>query len=131
PARRPSAFSTTRPTDTGTSGPRVTSSPSTTTWTRTSTRVSSSTSSSSTTDPPPPGTHTASKAAATRPSGQPRTENTMPRTITLALTLLALAASGANAQQITWSTIDGGGTMQSTGGRYALSGTIGQPDASS
>ena len=31
--------------------------------------------------------------------------------------------------EITRSTIDGGGVMQSTGGEFELSGTIGQPDA--
>jgi hypothetical protein len=30
---------------------------------------------------------------------------------------------------LTWSTIDGGGMMFSTGGGYSLGGTIGQPDA--
>jgi len=32
---------------------------------------------------------------------------------------------------IPWSTIDGGGTLNATGGSYTLSGTIGQPDAGS
>jgi hypothetical protein len=30
---------------------------------------------------------------------------------------------------LSWSTIDGGGGTWSTGGSYALGGTIGQPDA--
>ncbi len=30
---------------------------------------------------------------------------------------------------LTWSTMDGGGDMFSTGGSYSLGGTIGQPDA--
>ena len=43
-------------------------------------------------------------------------------------------ASIAHAQtgggyDLTWSTIDGGGYMVSTGGSYSLGGTIGQPDA--
>ena len=43
-------------------------------------------------------------------------------------------ASIAHAQtgggyDLTWSTIDGGGYMFSTGGNYSLGGTIGQPDA--
>ena len=50
------------------------------------------------------------------------------------LLILGLATSGANssyAQQyaIPWFKIAGGGGMQSTGGVYTLSGTIGQPDA--
>ena len=40
----------------------------------------------------------------------------------------AFAQSGAT-YKITSSTIDGGGTMRSTGGDFELSGTIGQPDA--
>ena len=50
-----------------------------------------------------------------------------------ALVLLA-AVSLASAQtgewDLTWSTIDGGGAS-SSGDRFALSGTIGQPDAAS
>ena len=38
-----------------------------------------------------------------------------------------LAMSGGD-YEISWSTIDGGGG-RSTGGDYALTGTIGQPDA--
>src|SRR5262249_25492861 len=46
---------------------------------------------------------------------------------------VALAVSPAALGQYTipWSTIDGGGAVSSTGGTYSLSGTIGQPDASS
>ena len=45
-----------------------------------------------------------------------------------------LAASAALAQSgggfdLTWSTIDGGGAMNSSGGTFSLSGTVGQPDA--
>lgn len=43
---------------------------------------------------------------------------------------LALAAYASGQYTVNWSTIDGGGTMSSAGGSYALSGTIGQPDAS-
>ena len=54
--------------------------------------------------------------------------------LTLLLTSLILAglASNARAQSysIDWFTIDGGGGT-STGGVYSVSGTIGQPDASS
>jgi hypothetical protein len=56
------------------------------------------------------------------------------KSIVLALMLLAnfLIASTASAQtggsyDLTWSTIDGGGTTLSGGG-YTLAGTIGQPD---
>jgi hypothetical protein len=45
----------------------------------------------------------------------------------LALATLVLAQSGPLA--IPWSTIDGGGATLSTGGAFALSGTVGQPDA--
>ena len=37
--------------------------------------------------------------------------------------------AGDPTYEITRSTIDGGGTMRSTGGDFELSGTIGQPDA--
>lgn len=50
------------------------------------------------------------------------------------LSLLALLAAGgltAHAQYtIHWSKIAGGGGLNSTGGVFAVSGTIGQPDAS-
>ena len=50
------------------------------------------------------------------------------------ISLLALLAAGgltAHAQySINWSKIAGGGGLNSTGGVYAVSGTIGQPDAS-
>jgi hypothetical protein len=54
----------------------------------------------------------------------------------MALAAVSLAAAPAPAQtggpyDLTWSTIDGGGTMWSTGGVYSLGGTIGQPDAGS
>jgi hypothetical protein len=47
----------------------------------------------------------------------------------LAVLLLALAVFAADAQDyaVDWWTVDGGGGT-STGGVYALSGTIGQPD---
>ncbi|MBI3878576.1 MAG: hypothetical protein HY301_00730 [Verrucomicrobia bacterium] len=52
---------------------------------------------------------------------------------TFIVTCLLLAANAvAHAQTnyaIPWFKIAGGGAMQSTGGVYALSGTIGQPDA--
>jgi uncharacterized repeat protein (TIGR01451 family) len=48
----------------------------------------------------------------------------------LAVALLAAAAPSAHAQpyDASWWTVDGGGT-DSAGGPYALSGTVGQPDA--
>jgi len=51
---------------------------------------------------------------------------------TLGALVLAALATVARAQSggqfdLSWSTIDGGGA--STGGRFALSGTVGQPDA--
>jgi len=50
------------------------------------------------------------------------------------LAALGLAAPAARGQSggpydLTWSTIDGGGTTAATGGAYALGGTAGQPDA--
>jgi uncharacterized membrane protein len=52
----------------------------------------------------------------------------------VALTLFIANATSTRAQtsgtyELTWSTIDGGGATSSTGGTYALDGTIGQPDA--
>lgn len=43
-------------------------------------------------------------------------------TVILASTVLA-------GFELNWSTIDGGGAMNATGGNFSLSGTIGQPDA--
>jgi uncharacterized repeat protein (TIGR01451 family) len=45
--------------------------------------------------------------------------------------VIGLAAPLASAQPyaISWSTVDGGGTMSAAGGAFALAGTIGQPDA--
>ena len=48
--------------------------------------------------------------------------------------MIAIGAASAAAQtgggyDLTWSSIDGGGTLFSTGGGYELGGTIGQPDA--
>lgn len=51
------------------------------------------------------------------------------------LMALLLAGSGVVVAQsgggyeLTWSTIDGGGAMFSTGGTYSLGGTVGQHDA--
>jgi hypothetical protein len=50
------------------------------------------------------------------------------------LTAIILAAAvgapaAAQSYDLSWSSIDGGGEMFSTGGLFELSGTIGQPDA--
>ncbi|MFK7759485.1 MAG: GC-type dockerin domain-anchored protein [Phycisphaerales bacterium] len=45
------------------------------------------------------------------------------------LSLPAMAGPSGGAFSIPWSTIDGGGVLNSSGGSYTLSGTIGQPDA--
>lgn len=42
---------------------------------------------------------------------------------------IASAGIGGGSFSIPWSTIDGGGVINSTGGSYTLSGTVGQPDA--
>jgi uncharacterized repeat protein (TIGR01451 family) len=48
----------------------------------------------------------------------------------LALGALMLAAPPAAAQyEVAWWTVDGGGTANTAGGPYTLSGTVGQPDA--
>ena len=49
--------------------------------------------------------------------------------IRAATTALALAAAGALAFELTWTSVDGGGTMWSMGGGYTLGATAGQPDA--
>lgn len=37
-------------------------------------------------------------------------------------------AQSGGGYDLTWNTIDGGGVIESTGGNFSLSGTIGQPD---
>ena len=49
----------------------------------------------------------------------------------IALLLVFSAAAFANDFNLDWYTIDGGGEMWTTGGDFELSGTVGQPDASS
>mgnify|MGYP000473091717 CR=1 FL=1 len=54
--------------------------------------------------------------------------------VLLVLTSLPLLAPVARAQSgggydLSWNTIDGGGTTWSEGGGYSLGGTAGQPDA--
>ncbi len=46
----------------------------------------------------------------------------------LALPTVALAQSGGGFD-LSWNTVDGGGSTFLTGGSYTLSGTVGQPDA--
>jgi hypothetical protein len=61
----------------------------------------------------------------------------MSRTLLVALTILAalvvvsLAAAQSGQWDLAWYTIDGGGTISSSGDGFALSGTIGQPDTGS
>ena len=52
--------------------------------------------------------------------------------LALAISVAALAATGVVGQDFTldWWTVDGGGEMWTTGGDFELSGTVGQPDAS-
>jgi hypothetical protein len=52
----------------------------------------------------------------------------MRRRFCIALALVAAAAPGAAQQQLTRSTVDGGGG-RSVSARYVMTGTIGQPDA--
>jgi len=46
----------------------------------------------------------------------------------LLLASVALAQSGGG-YDLSWNTVDGGGTTFSAGGDYILGGTVGQPDA--
>ena len=53
-------------------------------------------------------------------------------TVILASLINAVASAPAQVgggMDLSWSTIDGGGTSASTGGAFALAGTVGQPDA--
>ena len=54
--------------------------------------------------------------------------------VALALVIVAGGVAPSMAQtgggyDLSWSTIDGGGYMFSTGGGYSLGGTVGQPEA--
>jgi len=51
-------------------------------------------------------------------------------TMLLTISLTAAAALLADEFELDWWTVDGGGEMFCTRGDYELSGTIGQPDAS-
>jgi hypothetical protein len=44
------------------------------------------------------------------------------------LTIVSLVAAQSGRLEIPWHTIDGGGATLSTGGDFALSGTVGQPE---
>lgn len=48
--------------------------------------------------------------------------------VLLLLSAVATRAQTGGAYDLTWSTIDGGGHMFSTGGSYSLGGTVGQAD---
>ncbi len=57
---------------------------------------------------------------------------TLTATLIVCITLISSTrAQSGGGFDLTWSTIDGGGAMSSTGGGFDLSGTIGQPDAQS
>ena len=63
-----------------------------------------------------------------------RSASDAPRTSSLGVSAFLCFCVSAFAQsgggyELTWSTIDSGGVMRSTGGDLELSGTIGQPDA--
>ncbi len=48
----------------------------------------------------------------------------------LGVALPVSVAQTGGGLDLSWTTIDGGGVINSTGGTFQLSGTIGQPDAS-
>ena len=48
--------------------------------------------------------------------------------LTTSQSIAPASAQSGGTYDLTWNTIDGGGAMNSTGGTYSLSGTIGQPD---
>ena len=50
-------------------------------------------------------------------------------TIVLFLSAAVALAQSGGVYDLSWSSVDGGGHANSTGGSYALGGTIGQPDA--
>ena len=50
-------------------------------------------------------------------------------TMLILLTAVSLASAQAGGFDVVWHTIDGGGGTSIGGDRFALSGTIGQPDA--
>jgi hypothetical protein len=57
-----------------------------------------------------------------------------PKQVVIVIAILAATRSPLRGQtgggyDLTWSTVDGGGQMVSSGGSYSLAATIGQPDA--
>jgi uncharacterized repeat protein (TIGR01451 family) len=54
---------------------------------------------------------------------------TMKHSLMALALLLAARAASAQPYELSWWTVDGGGTTNATGGTYTLSGTVGQPDA--
>ena len=63
-----------------------------------------------------------------RPPAQPNSRALTTAATGIWLVLALAAASRAQTFSLDWSTVDGGGGA-STGGAYAVRGTIGQPDA--
>ena len=57
-----------------------------------------------------------------------RTPLVLTASVLCCLMLASFVLAAANGLDVAWWTVDGGGGV-STGGGYALSGTIGQPDA--
>src|SRR5437660_9594807 len=57
--------------------------------------------------------------------------HTAPRLLVIIGGFLISIPVSAQSFDLSWHTIDGGGAMNSAGGTFAISGTIGQPDASS
>ena len=51
--------------------------------------------------------------------------------VVASIALVATAGPSGGAYELSWYTIDGGGTTSASGGSFELSGTIGQPDAGS
>ena len=54
----------------------------------------------------------------------------MKKKLLIALSVLFAALPAMAQFDVQWNTIDGGGAMNSAGGTFQVSGTIGQPDAS-
>jgi hypothetical protein len=60
----------------------------------------------------------------------PRHRFTLPAAMVLVILALGLASPLRDDFTLDWYTVDGGGDMWTTGGDFELSGTVGQPDAS-
>jgi hypothetical protein len=50
-------------------------------------------------------------------------------TLSQSASVAPASAQSGGGYDLAWNTIDGGGVINSTGGAYSFSGTIGQPDA--